>query len=290
MEEQSQFEFGKVKKSSILLHFIISLFVIALGFTLTFVALNISGTNATKPVEKYKYELSEVEVGQPAPEPEPSQPQTPQKEPEQTQKPTQQQTNQTTTASSLSSKFSKDVNLSSKRKEYNNNEIVGRLEIPGVFNILVTKTSNNKFYLDHSLSKKSDKKGTEFLDFRTNVTDQRINIYGHNSRTYDIPFRKLERFLNKSFFDANPYILLQHDKGRRYYKIFSIKEVTTDNEHMIVAATGDRYITHIKTLLANSLYTRSIEYDVNSSVLVLQTCSYTPGAKHYYVISAIEVK
>lgn len=191
--------------------------------------------------------------------------------------------------SQVESLFSEDVDLSSYRQKYNNNEVIGRLEIPGLFNILLTKTSDNKYYLNHSIDKKKDVKGTEFLDFRTDPTAKQVNVYGHNSTTYDIPFRKLEKFLDKDFFDKNPYILLQHDGGRRIYKIFSIKEVTTDNEHMVVETSKEYHKEHIQILLNNSIYTRDIEYDENSNLLTVQTCSYS-GEKTYYVISAIELE
>lgn len=185
--------------------------------------------------------------------------------------------------------FSEDIDLTLYREKYNNKEIVGRLEIPGLFNILVTKTSDNKYYLNHSIDKKSDSKGTEFLDFRTNPTAKQVNVYGHNSRTYNLPFRKLENFLNEDFFNQTPYVLLQHDGGRRIYKIFSVKEVTTDNEHMNVETSLEYHKEHIQILMNNSLYTRDIEYDENSNLLTLQTCSYS-GEKTYYVISAIEIE
>ena len=189
----------------------------------------------------------------------------------------------------VDSLFSADVDLTIYREQYNNKEIVGRLEIPGVFNILVTKTSDNKYYLNHSIDKKSDSKGTEFLDFRTDPTAKQVNIYGHNSRTYDLPFRKLEKFLDADFFNNNPYILLQHNGGRRIYKIFSIKEVTTDNEHMNVSASEENYVEHIEILINNSIHTREVEYNKDSNLLTLQTCSYS-GEKTYYVISAIEIQ
>ena len=55
------------------------------------------------------------------------------------------------------------------------------------------------------------------------MTDKQINIYGHNSRLYDLPFKKLENFLDKEFFDNNQYLLFQHEKGRRIYEIAAIK-------------------------------------------------------------------
>lgn len=185
--------------------------------------------------------------------------------------------------------FSENIDLDTYRNQHNNPEIVGRLEIPNLFNILVSQSKDNKYYLNHAVDKKKDVKGSEFMDYRVTATSKQINIYGHNSRTYDIPFRKLEQFLDVNFFNSNPYMLFQHDGGTRIYKIFSIKEVTTDNEHMIVSTTEDNHKEHIEILKANSIYTRDVPYDENSNLLILQTCSYN-GDDTYYVISAIEIK
>lgn len=184
--------------------------------------------------------------------------------------------------------FSEDIDLAAMRKEHKNDDIVARLEIPELFNILITKTDNNDYYLNHSINKKKDKKGTEFLDYRTNPEDAQVNVYGHNSRTYDIPFRKIESFLDEEFFNNNPYVLLQHDKATRIYKIISLKEVNENYEHMIVDVPVESRVEHIDNLIENSLYSRYVEYDKNSNILVIQTCSYNDDDT-YYVITAIEL-
>ena len=62
--------------------------------------------------------------------------------------------------------FSPDVDLEYYREYYNNNEIVARLEIPNLFNLMITKTTNNEYYLDHSIDRNSNIEGTEFMDFQ----------------------------------------------------------------------------------------------------------------------------
>ena len=185
--------------------------------------------------------------------------------------------------------ISPDVDLNAERKKYKNDDIVARLEIPDLFNILVVKGNNNSYYLNRAVTRKKDNRGTEFMDYRVNPDSKQINIYGHNSRTYDIPFRKLEKFLDKDFFEENKYIVLQTDSGRRIYKIFSIKEYAKDYEYMVVDLTGKDFVNHLNILKKDSINSREVEYDENSNLLVLQTCSY--GKKNtYYIISAIEIE
>ncbi len=188
----------------------------------------------------------------------------------------------------LYSHLSEDVDLEYYRKYYNNNDIVGRLEIPNVFNIFITKSNDNEYYLNHSIKKKRDIVGTEFMDYRVNSTSKQVNIYGHNSKTYNTSFKKLENFLDKDFYFNNQYIVLQHDNGRRIYKIFAFKEVFDDFEHMIVNANDEEFISHIEILKRDSFYQTDVEYNIDSNIIVLQTCSYNIE-NAYYIIVGIEI-
>lgn len=189
----------------------------------------------------------------------------------------------------LNKLFSEDLDLDYYRKENNNAEIVGRLEIPGVFNLLLTQTKDNDYYIEYNIKRKRSNKGTEFVDFRTKLTDKQVNVYGHNSRLYDLPFKNLEKFLEKDFFNQNEYILLQHEEGRRIYKIVSIKRVTTDYEHMTVDTTKKNHVSHIERLLSNSTHQKDVEYDENTNLLVLQTCTREKNVQAFYVLTAIEI-
>ena len=183
--------------------------------------------------------------------------------------------------------FSGDIDFAIPRKENNNNEIVGRVEIPGVFNLLLTQTKDNDYYIEYNIKKKRSNKGTEFIDYRNKFTDKQINIYGHNSRLYDLPFKKIENFLDKEFFTNNEYLLFQHEEGRRIYQIASIKKVTTDYEHMTVNAQNQKE--HISKLLKDSIQYREIEYDENTNIIILQTCVRQHDG-HYYILIGFEVK
>lgn len=177
-------------------------------------------------------------------------------------------------------KMAPDVNLSKKRKQYNNNDIIGRLEIPDLFNVLVVKTDNNSFYLDHAVDRTYDIRGTEFLDYRIKPTSKQVNIYGHNTRDTNIKvaFLKLEKFLDKNFFKNNPYIIFQYDGGKSVYKIKAIKEVYESNrEHMYTDYKGKDFVSHVKRMTTGDGLINS-RSDVNvtedSKIIVLQTCSH----------------
>ena len=187
-------------------------------------------------------------------------------------------------------KLAPDVDLNAARLNYGNNDIIGRLEIPDLFNILIVRGNNNEYYLNHSIERKEDIRGSEFMDYRLNVNSKQINIYGHNSRDdkIQVPFLRLEKFLNEQFFLDNPYIVFQYDGGKNIYEIISIKEVTTDYEHMNFDTTGADFVKHIDKLKSNSIFTRDLYYDETSEIIVLQTCSHH-FENAYYVITAIKL-
>lgn len=184
--------------------------------------------------------------------------------------------------------FSPDVDLEYYREYYNNEDIIARLEIPNVFNLMITRTNDNEYYLNHSIDKKSDIKGTEFIDYRVTPYSKQINIYGHNSQVYDLPFKKLENYLDESFYNNNEYIILQHDNGKRIYKIFSFKKVTTDYEHMNVIVDEEKFVNHLNILKSNSIYSSDVTFSKDSNIIVLQTCTFD-NDDSYYVLSAIEI-
>ena len=187
-----------------------------------------------------------------------------------------------------------DVDLNHERQVYNNNDIVGRLEIPDLFNVLVTKTTDNSFYLNHDVYRKSDIRGTEFLDYRVNPTSKQVNIYGHNTRDINIKvaFLKLEQFLNKDFFDKNRYIVFQYDGGKTAYKIVAIKEILSDNpEHMYVDKTGEEFVQHVKKMTTGDgvINSRDVYFNEDSSIIVLQTCSHH-WDNAFYTVVAVKAK
>lgn len=171
-------------------------------------------------------------------------------------------------------------------KVYNNKDIIARLEIPGLFNTFITQTTNNNYYLNHGIDKRKDIRGIPFIDYRTNLNDSQINIYGHSTNEFILPFQSLTNFLDPNYFNKNNIIYLQTLNNLNIYNIFMIKEITTDLEHMIIDSPN--IIEHINKLKENSINYRNIEYNDNSKLLILQTCSLKDN-NSFYIIGAIKI-
>ncbi len=190
-------------------------------------------------------------------------------------------------------KMAPDVDLDAERKKHNNPDIVGRLEVPGLLNVLVVNGRDDKYYLNISIDGKKDPRGTEFLDSRVTPTSKQINIYGHNTRDnrIKVAFIKLEKFLEKSYFDENQYIIFQYDGGKSIYKIKAIKEIYEANiEHRYVDKTGIDFVNHVNAMTTGegTVNSRDITVDTNSEIIVLQTCSHHWDSA-LYIITGVKI-
>lgn len=175
------------------------------------------------------------------------------------------------------------------KEQYNNSDIIGIITVDALNkNIVVAKTKDNEFYLTHNLEKNIDKYGAVFMDYRNNIDDQKIIIYGHNSKVKDVDFHFLENYLDESYLKSNPYIYFKTENFERKYKIFSVM-VQQDNEHTRLGFNDARnYLKHLELLKERSIYQiNSTLNDYNNSI-ILQTCNMDKD-NEYIIIAAYEV-
>ena len=179
----------------------------------------------------------------------------------------------------------KEVNDLIYFKEYfSNNDIIGSLKINGTnINTLLVKGYDNKYYLNHSIYKEKDIKGSIFVDYRTNLNSKQINIYGHNSTKYNLMFKELEKYKNKDFYNEHKIIEIWDGINIHKYKIFSIKIVNKNSKHMDINNKD-----HIKEL-NKSIYNTGENASNNDKILILQTCNYKPKNTYILVIAKLIV-
>lgn len=190
-------------------------------------------------------------------------------------------------------------NLPSYRQQYNNQFIMGKLEIPNLnIDSLVTRASNNEFYLNNNLYNQYDGLGVPFFDYRNTdlANNKQINIYGHNTMNeqyYDrLPFINLEAYTNENIFKNYKDIYLSIDEKQIHYEVIAVKVITgRDNEHMkVVFYSNEDYLQHVSKLLQNTMYKENnLEITANDKIIVLQVCHYNPPNTYLLVIGK-EVK
>ena len=181
--------------------------------------------------------------------------------------------------------------IDSLKKEYNNDDIVLYLEIPNVLSIPILQTKDNKYYLKHDIKKKYKPEGWPFLDYRNQLSDRKLIIYGHNSRYSTLPFTNLTKYKDYSFYKNNPYIYLKTNSSIFKYKVFSSYIENNDFDYVnLNNFNGLSYYEHILKLKNKSFYETGVNLNSNSKILILQTCSYDKnykGNRKYHLVLAV---
>ena len=169
------------------------------------------------------------------------------------------------------------------QKEFNNTDIIAELSIENTDLVTpVVKGSDNEYYLNHLLDKSRNSLGSVFLDYRNNIDDRKILIYGHNSENVYTEFHLLENYLDEEYYYDHDDITLKTVDNTYNYKIFSIYIATTNLQHVNLNFTDTEYYEHLNWLKNNSIYDTGVTIDPNSEILVLQTCYF--GIDNSYLI------
>ena len=185
--------------------------------------------------------------------------------------------------------------INNLRSAYNNQDIVAVIQIPNVLEDVVVQTTNNDYYLTHTVNHEERSVGATFLDYRTNLTDSKKRlIYSHSDQWDQLPFTKLKNYNQKEFMDNNPYIYIIDSEGKHTYEVFSSYIETKDFDYLnIDNFNGLTYEQHLEKLRKKSFVLKQIELTEDTKVLVLQTCSFdtrVSNSKKYQIVVAKEIE
>lgn len=174
-------------------------------------------------------------------------------------------------------KIDYEEELNKVRNKYNNNDIVGILSnSDDTLNEIVMQSTDNDYYLEHTVYHESNWRGQTFLDYRNDINNSdKLIIYGHNSNYYNLPFKVLENYYNKSYYDENKYLYLQTNLNKYKYEIFSVYVEVSDWDYYnkMKFNTKDEYYTHILKLKNKSMYDTNVLVNEDDKILIIQTCS-----------------
>lgn len=165
-------------------------------------------------------------------------------------------------------------------RDNSNKNIIGYLEIPNVFKVPVVQYSDNIYYLNHDINNKEDIKGSIFMDYRNNINDRKVLIYGHSGNYEDLPFLKLNNYSKEDFFKNNDLIYFYISNKIYKYRVFSTYIEYKDFDYMNLNSFNNlTYLEHINKLKNNSMFYKDIELDNDSKIIILQTCSMDKSIK-----------
>lgn len=174
-------------------------------------------------------------------------------------------------------KIDYEEELNKVRNKYNNNDIVGILSnSDDTLNEIVMQSTDNDYYLEHTVYHESNWRGQTFLDYRNDINNSdKLIIYGHNSNYYNLPFKVLENYYNKSYYDVNKYLYLQTNLNKYKYEIFSVYVEVSDWDYYnkMKFNTKDEYYNHILKLKNKSMYDTNVLVNKDDKILIIQTCS-----------------
>lgn len=166
--------------------------------------------------------------------------------------------------------------ISDLQIKFNNSDIKGILNIDGLdVSIPIVKGKDNNYYLKHAVNKKKSVIGSVFIDYRNNINSKQINIYGHNSTKFNPPFKVLEGYLNKDYYNEHKYFEFMVNDEVRKYQIFSVIVADKDSseEHMQFSYKKDSdWLKHFQRLQKKSKYKLNVTVNKNDKIIVLQTC------------------
>ena len=171
-------------------------------------------------------------------------------------------------------------------------DVIGKIIIKGTaIDEEIVQGTDNEFYLNHSISKKKNIQGSIFMDYRNNLDDRKLLIYGHNSKTLKKAlFHDLEKYLNSSFYNKNKYIELTLNNEKVTYEIFSVMIIEEgNNHHMKITFNDKEFMEYINWMENKSLYQTGVEVSTNDKIITLQTCYYNPN-NSYLIINAKKIK
>lgn len=174
--------------------------------------------------------------------------------------------------------------ISDVREKYNNDDVKGILEIENTDYIVpVMQRNDNDYYLNHDAYGNDNYMGSIYLDYRVSIDSSRkLLIYGHNSSNIDMPFKILEEFYDKDYYDNHKYVDLTTEKGKKRYEIFSVYVEVEDFSYMRVNFKDeDEYLNHLLKLKSKSMYDTGIEVTKDDEILILQTCSTNKDYRNY---------
>lgn len=172
-----------------------------------------------------------------------------------------------------------------KAKEYyNNDDVIGILEIDNTeYVVPLLQGEDNDYYLNHLPNKEESFMGSVYLDYRVDIdSSKKLLIYGHNSSNIDMPFRILEEYYDKDYYDDHKYVEITTSKVKKKYEIFSVYVETSDFSYMNINFDSDeKWLSHLKKLKEKSMYDTGVLVSSQDEILILQTCSEHKDYRNY---------
>ena len=158
-----------------------------------------------------------------------------------------------------------------------NKNTVGWIKINNsVIDYPIVKYTDNSYYLTHSFDNSKNSAGWIFMDYRNNITDNNIVIYGHNRKDKSM-FGSLKNILKKENYEnsENKKIYFTTINGKAEYEIYSafvINDEDIENYVKLNFKNDEEFNKFIKSTINSSYIKTNTNTDYIKNIITLYTC------------------
>ncbi len=158
-----------------------------------------------------------------------------------------------------------------------NSNTVGWIQVGGTnINYPFVQTTDNSFYLTHTLNNTYNEAGWVFMDYRNNIVDFDKNtvIYAHG-RFDNTMFGSLRNIFSSGWLnDTNNYVIkLSTESENTLWQVFSIYRIPTTSDYIQTTfASDEAFLNFSSMLLQRSAHDFSTTISATDKILTLSTC------------------
>lgn len=168
-----------------------------------------------------------------------------------------------------------DVDISSLKKI--NSDVIGWINVNNTnINYPFVQTTDNEYYLNHSIDKSINEAGWIFLDYRNSSDfDNKNSILYAHSRLNKTMFGSLSKVLKENWYrnEDNHIIRISLDKSSSLWQIFSVYKIKEENYYITTNfSNNEEYLKFLDTLKKRSLYDFNTTLKEDDKILTLSTC------------------
>ena len=168
-----------------------------------------------------------------------------------------------------------DVDFNELRKV--NSDVEGWVQVNGTnINYPFVQTTNNDYYLTHSITKQKNSAGWVFMDYRNDAKSFNKNtiLYAH-ARVNKYMFGSLKNTLKDSWLNNtnNHVIKLSTKTHNTLWQVFSVYHIPTTNDYIQTEFSSNSEFLELATMLKNrSIHSFNTNINEKDKILTLSTC------------------
>lgn len=154
----------------------------------------------------------------------------------------------------------------------------------------IVQSTDNSYYLNHSINKKKNSLGTIFMDYRnTSWNDKNVVIFGHNGSDKSM-FGRLRYIFDKDYFNEpnkNIIEIIDTTNNIYYYEIFSYYAIESEEYYITTNFNSDNeYLDFLNNIKARSYKNFQVNLSSTDKIITLSTCNGSGATTKRTVIHA----